>query len=500
MAKYGLDRYIVSIHLYAPLRYLIYLNPGNWRIRRRQFSQGKALRLALEELGPIFVKFGQMLSVRRDLLPPDIADELSKLQDDVPPFSSEMAKEIVRNVLKQPLEEVFYHFEEAPLASASIAQVHAATLLDGQDVVVKIRRPDIERQIHRDMKLIMALARLSERYSKEMRRLRPTGVVNEFKKTLEEELDFTYEAANASQLKRNFQDSKILHVPSVYWSLTHDAVMVQERIHGVPISDIDALKKHGVNLKRLAEIGVEIFFTQVFRDRFFHADMHPGNIFVDCTNPQEPSYIVVDFGIMGSLSPYDQRYLAENFLAFFKQDYRLVSELHINSGWVPRHTRVDEFESAIRMICEPIFDTPLKDISVALMLLRLFQVGRRFNMHIQPQLVLLQKTLFAIEGLGRRLCPELDLWKSAKPYLDEWLFNRLDPRNLFGKIKAKGPVFIEQLLEMPELVHEQLKHKRQAHIHEHCSFEKRYYLMNRMFIKGVTVGVILMGFIYVLGR
>lgn len=464
LAKYGLDKLILSIHLFSPLRFLIYLNPSNWYKRHQHYTRGIAIRKALEELGPLFVKFGQALSVRRDLLPEDIADALVYLQDRVPPFSGEIAKKKVEKVLAMPMDELFINFETTPLASASIAQVHAACLKDGKRVVVKIRRPGIKQAVERDIQLLKVLANLAERYWLESRRFRPKAVVEEFEKTLINELDFTHEAANASQLRRNFVNSTLLYVPEVYWPYTREKLLVLERIEGIPISDINTLKSKKVNIKRLAEIGVEIFFTQVFRDCFFHADMHPGNIFVAYTDPNDPYYVAVDFGIMGSLSPNDQRYLAENFLAFFNQDYRRVACLHVESGWVPPDTRIEEFEAAMRVVCEPIFERPLKDISVAQILLRLFQTGRRFKMEIQPQLVLLQKTLFAVEGLGRQLYPELDLWATAKPYLESWLKSQIGLKALFKKLQNHTPYLAEQLIELPGLLYDNLKYLKYERI------------------------------------
>ena len=391
-------------------------------------SRGERLRLALESLGPIFVKFGQMLSTRRDLFPDDIANELKRLQDQVPPFPGEQAEALIEESLGEPLEVLFAEFSREPLASASIAQVHTARLPDGQDVVVKVIRPGIERVMRQDMALMYLVARALNKVP-EARRLHPVEVVRDYETTLFDELDLTKEAANTSQLKRNFDKSPLLYVPSIHWPLTRHKVMVQERIHGVPVADIEALKAQGTDLKRLAERGVEIFFTQVFRDSFFHADMHPGNIFISRKHPWEPQYIAIDFGIVGSLTPEDQSYLARNLMAFFKRDYRRVAQLHIDSGWVPADTRVNEFEAAIRSVCEPIFERPLKDISFGQLLLRLFQTARRFNMEVQPQLVLLQKTLLNIEGLGRQLYPDLDLWSTGQPYLERWMRERMLPQN-----------------------------------------------------------------------
>ena len=451
LLRHGLDDIILATHLFRPIRAFANLAPWRW-FRTIEDPIGKRIRKALEDLGPIFVKFGQILSTRKDLLPDEVADELSRLQDQVPSFPGDQARRIVEEAYKKPLSKVFESFDENPLASASIAQVHAATLLDGQRVVVKIVRPNIIKVIERDIQLLYTVAELAERYWPDAKRLRPLEVVAEYEKTIIDELDLMREAGSASQLKRNFKSSSLLHVPEVNWPLTRKNVMVMERISGIPISDIGALKRSGIDLKKLAESGVEIFFTQVFRDSFFHADMHPGNIFVS----PEGQYLAVDFGIMGTLSPEDQRYLAENFLAFFRRDYRRVAELHVESGWVPKGTRVDEFESAIRTVCEPIFERPLKDISFGQLLLRLFQTARRFNMEIQPQLVLLQKTLLNIEGLGRQLYPELDLWQTAKPFLERWMSEQVGFRSLFKGIQNNAPQWAEKLPEIPLLLHKVL--------------------------------------------
>lgn len=466
LARRGLDELIFALHIFRPLRFLLYLAPWHW-FRSSRDPVAVRLRLALEDLGPIFVKFGQTLSTRRDLLPPDFAAELARLQDKVPPFSGALARELIEKSLGQPLDTVFARLDEQPLASASIAQVHAATLLNGDEVVVKVLRPGIDRIIRNDIDLLYLLAGLAQRYWSESRRLRPLEIVAEYEKTIFDELDLLREAANAAQLRRNFVDSELLYVPDVYWDYARRNVMVMERIEGVPISDTDALRARGVNFPVLAERGVEIFFTQVFRDNFFHADMHPGNIFVDCADPEAPHYIAVDFGIVGTLSPSDQRYLAENFLAFFNRDYHRVAELHVESGWVPEGTRVDEFESAIRTVCEPIFNRPLKDISFGQLLVRLFQTARRFNMEVQPQLVLLQKTLLNVEGLGRDLYPELDLWRTAKPFFEDWMHDQLGLRSLGKDIKNDMPMVINMLKDLPELLHDSLNQARRGELSVH---------------------------------
>jgi ubiquinone biosynthesis protein len=451
LVRNGLDEVILATHLFRPVRFLGYLAP--WHRIVRKTPRAVRIRKTLEDLGPIFVKFGQILSTRRDLLPEDIAGELALLQDRVAPFDGKLACTLVERAFHRPLGQVFARFDAEPLASASIAQVHAAALNSGEDVVVKVLRPGIENVIRRDVSLLYTVAGLAERYWSEGRRLRPREVVAEFEKTIYDELDLLREAANASQLRRNFSDSGLLRVPEVYWPYCHRNVMTMERIYGIPVNDLDALRKAGVDLKALSERGVEIFFTQVFRHNFFHADMHPGNIFVS----PEGQYMAVDFGIMGTLSVQDQRYLAENFLAFFRRDYRRVAELHVESEWVPASTRVDEFEAAIRSVCEPIFERPLKDISFGQLLLRLFQTARRFNMEIQPQLVLLQKTLLSIEGLGRQLYPDLDLWQTAKPFLERWMSEQVGARAFAGRLRHSLPEWSERLPEIPVLLHRTLQ-------------------------------------------
>jgi ubiquinone biosynthesis protein len=453
LVKHGLDEIVWRTHLFRPLAWLGRLLAFG---RRRQ-PLGLRLRKALEELGPVFVKFGQALSVRPDLLPPDIAAELAKLQDQVPPFAGEEAAAVLAAAFGRPVEQVFPEFERTPLAAASIAQVHAARLPQGQAVVVKILRPNVAALIQRDVEVLYAIAALAEKYWTEAHRLHPIEVVAEFERTLAVELDLMREAANAAQLKRNFAGSDLLYVPEIYWDYCRPNVLTIERIFGTQVDDIEALRAAGTDIRRLAENGVEIFFTQVFRHNFFHADMHPGNIFVDVTNPAQPKYVAVDFGIVGSLDERDQHYLAENFLAFFRRDYRRVATLHVASSWVPAGTRVDELEAAVRAVCEPIFNKPLKDISFGLVLLRLFQTARQFNMEVQPQLVLLQKTLLAIEGLGRQLYPELDLWQTAKPVLEDWMRERHDPRTRLKQLVAAWPEISEDLAMLPRVLHRALR-------------------------------------------
>jgi ubiquinone biosynthesis protein len=452
LVRHGFDDFISATHLYRPFRLALYLVPWTWFARDRGLPRGARLRLALEELGPIFVKFGQALSTRPDLLPADIATELAKLQDQVPPFPGATARALIATAYGRSPDEVFETFEENALAAASIAQVHAATLRGGAKVVVKVLRPGMSEVIGRDLEVLHALAGLAERYWADGRRLRPVEVVREYQKTILDELDLMREAANAAQLKRNFAASDLLYVPEVYWDYCRGNVIVMERIYGIPISDVARLRSLKTNIARLAENGVEIFFTQVFRHNFFHADMHPGNIFVIADDPEHPRYAAVDFGIVGTLSPRDQYYLAENFLAFFERDYHRVAKLHVDSGWVPAETRVDELESAVRTVCEPIFNKPLKDISFGQVLLRLFETARRFNMEIQPQLILLQKTLLNIEGLGRQLYPELDLWKTAQPILRDWMRERVSGRAIMERLRTQLPDLAEAVKTLPQLV------------------------------------------------
>lgn len=435
------------------IKILSYLLPYNWFSVNRCDSRGVRLRCALEELGPIFVKFGQVLSTRSDLIPEDILLELIKLQDAVPPFPFPQAKRIIEEAFGQNIDDLFLQFSETPLASASIAQVHVATRRDGREIVVKVIRPNIAKIIRRDIALMYCLAKLLEQYHADAKKLCLVNVVSEFEKVLLSELDLTREAANASQLKRNFLGEKNIYIPEVYWDMTHKNVLVMERISGIQINDIDALKANGVDLQWLAKSGIEIFFTEVLRDSFFHADMHPGNIFIAPSEHGQPAkIIIIDFGIMGSLSEFDQRYLAENFMAFLERDYRKVAQLHIESGWVPNKTRVDEFESAIRTVCEPLFDRPLKEISLGNLLLHLFQTARQFDMVILPQLLLLQKTLVNIEGLGRQLDPEIDIWETAQPVFERWINNRISVKRLIKGVQGNLPRWLDSLPDLPHTV------------------------------------------------
>ena len=451
LVRHRLDDFVRATHLYRPLRFVFFVSPWTWFQRGSDLTRGARLRLALEELGPIFVKFGQALSTRRDLLPTDIADELAKLQDAVPPFPGAIARAMIERSYGEPLDTRLRDFDQVPLAAASIAQVHGATLADGRAVIVKVLRPGMKDMLALDLEVMFTLAGLAQRWWPPSRRLKPFEIVREYQKTILDELDLMREAANASQLKRNFAGSALLYVPEVYWEHCRTDVLVMERIHGVPIGDIARLRELGTDFRRLAENGVEIFFTQVFRHNFFHADMHPGNIFVLLDDPAMPRYAAVDFGIVGTLDLRDQRYLAENFLAVFDRDYRRVATLHVQSGWVPADTRVDEMESAVRTICEPIFDRPLKEISFGTVLLRLFEALRRFNGQIQPQLLLLQKTLLNVEGLGRQLYPELDIWQTASPVLRQWMRDRLRPRNVLRELRRGLPDALEILKALPPL-------------------------------------------------
>lgn len=451
-AEYGLQEFLAGSRLERRLAWLRVVSPWTWFVPRHSGSRGERLRLALETLGPIFIKFGQALSTRRDLLPPDLADELAKLQDRVPPFPVDEARQRIEAALGAPVGELFAEFETEPLGAASLAQVHGAVLKTGEAVVVKVLRPGMRERIVQDLELMYAVAGIVATGSDDGRRLRPVEVVSEYEKTVLDELDLMREAGNAAQLRRQFLGSPIIHVPAVYWDLCRVDVMVMERVHGVQISDIAKLRELGTDFKKLGEYGVEIFFTQVFKHNFFHADMHPGNIFVDVTDPQNPRYAAIDFGIVGTLDTRDQHYLAANFLAFFDRDYRRVAQLHVDSGWVPPDTRIDELESAVRTVCEPIFNKPLSEISFGQVLLRLFETARRFRMEVQPQLILLQKTLLNIEGLGRQLYPELDLWQTAQPILRQWMKEHLSPLAVLRSWRQQAPDVLEALKGAPAVL------------------------------------------------
>jgi len=489
--RFGLDEFLLAHArvrwLRVPLNFLLFF-------RNNKTPRAVRLRLALEALGPIFVKFGQMLSTRRDLMPVDIADELARLQDQVPPFPSAQAIAILEANYGKPLSAVFQSFESLPVASASVAQVHFAVLPDGRAAAVKILRPGIAAIIEHDIALLKVAADLLEKVWADGRRLKPKLVVNEFEKYLNDELDLTREAANASQLKRNFASSKLLLVPEMYWDFCSNNVIVMERMIGTPVSQVDKLRNDGVNIAKLAADGVEIFYTQVFRDGFFHADMHPGNVQVAA----DGRYIALDFGIMGTLTDTDKHYLAQNFLAFFQRDYKRVAEVHIESGWAPADTRVDELEAAIRAVCEPIFDRPLREISFGKVLLRLFQTSRRFGIEIQPQLVLLQKTLLNIEGLGRQLDPELDLWQTAKPWLEHWMSEQVGWRGLLKSLRAEAPHYFTLLPQLPRLLHQRLHEKNSRADLDHTMQQLLVQQKRRNTLLLVIVGVLVVQMVWLL--
>jgi ubiquinone biosynthesis protein len=452
--RFGLDELVLSSFQRPWIRLLTRIVSVG---RNLKAPRGERLREALEGLGPIFVKFGQVMSTRRDLLPPDIADELARLQDRVPPFDSAIAVAIIEKSFGRPLDRIFASFEHTPIASASIAQVHFATLPNGREVAVKVLRPNMLPAIEKDLALMHMMAGWVEGASADGKRLKPREVVGEFDKYLHDELDLLREAANAAQLRRNMQNLDLVMIPEMVWDFCMPDVMVMERMKGVPISQVQRLRDAGVDMKKLARDGVTIFFTQVFRDGFFHADMHPGNIQVSLAPETFGRYISLDFGIVGTLTEVDKEYLAQNFSAFFQRDYKRVAELHLESGWVPPETRVDELEAAIRACCEPYFDRPLREISLGLVLMRLFQTSRRFHVEIQPQLVLLQKTLLNIEGLGRELDPDLDLWSTAKPFLEKWMLEQVGPEKLMAQLKAEAPSYAKLLPGLPRLLAQYLK-------------------------------------------
>ena len=486
--SFGLDEFLLA---HDRLRWL--RSPINRLLFMRNVNSPRAVRLrqALESLGPIFDKFGQMLSTRRDLIPADLADELAKLQDRVPPFASRLALERLEQSYGKPLSDVFRQFDETPVASASVAQVHFAELHDGREVAVKILRPGIARTITHDIALLKVAAGLLEWGWADGKRLKPREVIAEFEKHLFDELDLTREAANGSQLRRNFADSRLLRVPEMYWDYCNNDVMVMERMYGMPVSQVDDLRAAGVDIPRLAANGVEIFYTQVFRDGFFHADMHPGNVQV----APDGRYIALDFGIMGTLTDVDKHYLAQNFIAFFRRDYKRVAEVHIESGWAPKDTRVDELESAIRAVCEPIFDRPLREVSFGRVLLRLFQTSRRFGIEIQPQLVLLQKTLLNIEGLGLQLDPELDLWKTAKPWLERWMSEQVGWRGFLRALKDEAPHYATLLPQLPRMLHQRLQDAPQIEVAMRALLAQQ---QRRNALLTVIVGILLLQTVWLL--
>jgi ubiquinone biosynthesis protein len=488
LAKHGIDRIVFSTHWFRPFWFLIFLNPWNW-FRPTDENRGVAIRCAMEELGPIFVKFGQLLSTRYDLLPTDIISELTRLQDSVPPFPTCEARAIIEKNLGKPIEMLFMHFDDEPLAAASIAQIHTAILFNGKSVVIKILRPNIQKKIKQDIDLLYALASMAE-YHPTLRRLKPKAIVREFETTLLDEVDLQREAGNASQLRRNFAQSPLLYIPEVYWEYTGHNVMVMERIDGIPIINRQALLENQINLQKLAENGLEIFFTQVFRDAFFHADMHPGNIFVSRKNPENPQYICVDFGIIGTLTDKDKRYIAENLLAFFHRDYRRIAELHMESRWIDSGVRVERFESAIRAVSEPIFEKPLREISFGRVMLNLIETARAFNLNIQPQLILLQKTLLSVEGLARYLYPDLDLWTTAKPFLERWVKEQIGFKAFVHSTQKQLPFLVEHLPEFPKLLYHFLTTYDQTSRHPPLSPKKhrRFFLPVSCFIIGGALG------------
>lgn len=497
LIKYGLDEIIFATHLFRPVRYLFYIFPWNW-FGRTKGPRAQRMRLMLEELGPIYVKLGQILSTRRDLMPEDIANEFAKLQDAVAPFSGKIARKIIEDAYECDLDEVFLTFDETPLASASVAQVHCATLKDGRDFIIKVLRPDIEILIRKDLSLLYLLAEKAEKYYRKGKALRFTGVVKEFEKTLLNELDLQREAANASQLRRNFISEERYYVPEINWKLTRRNVLAMERVSGISVRDIDALKAGGIDLRWLAEYGVEVFFTQVFRDNFFHADMHPGNIFVGPAEAGQPSLVkVIDFGIMCSLTEFDQRYLAENFIAFLNRNYHRVAALHIESGWVPKGTRLDELESAIRTVCEPLLDRPMHEISFGELLQRLLQIARSFNVEIMPQLIMLQKTIINIEGIGRQLYPELDLWKTARPQLERWMDERIGVRGLLKGAKLNIPRLLDRLPDLPNTAIDVLDRINDGKIEMENKSEEIHHLREEMKVynRSTVLAVVGSGFL-----
>jgi len=465
--RYGLDELVLTSLQKPWLRVLARVVSVG---RNLDAPRGQRLREALERLGPIFVKFGQVLSTRRDLLPPDIADELAWLQDRVPPFPSKVAIATIERAFRRPVGDIFVEFDETPVASASIAQVHFATVraTDGtvREAAVKVLRPGMRDIIEKDLALMAMMAGWVEGLSADGKRLKPREVVAEFDKYLHDELDLVREAANSAQLRRNMEPLKLVLIPEMFWDFCHPEVIVMERMKGVPIAQLDRLRAAGIDIPKLARDGVTIFFTQVFRDGFFHADMHPGNIQVSLEAETFGRYVSLDFGIIGTLTESDKEYLAQNFVAFFRRDYKRVAELHLESGWVPVGTRIDELEAAIRTVCEPYFDRPLKEISLGMVLMRLFQTSRRFHVEIQPQLVLLQKTLLNIEGLGRQLDPELDLWNTAKPFLERWMSEQIGPRKLFEQLRAEAPRYAKLLPQLPRLMHDFLENRPADHRRE----------------------------------
>ena len=487
LARYRVDELVLHSGWFYSFRFIAYFNPMRY-VSRKKLTRGERLRLALEQLGPIFVKFGQLLSTRRDLLPLDIANELANLQDQVKPFSGKVAKKIIEENLNKPITEIFKDFNEEALASASIAQVHAVTLLNGKDAVVKVLRPNVKKQIESDLEVLNFMARLAHYFLPNSKKIRPQEIISEFEMSLRGELDLMQEAANATTLRRNFIASNLLYIPEIYWDFCQKNVMVMERIYGIPANDIEDLRMHRCNLKELAEHLIEIFFTQVFKYNFFHADLHPGNLFVSLLNPGQ--LIAVDFGIVSSLSENDRRYIAENLLAFFHRDYRKVAELHIEAGWVESGVRTSEFEAAIRAVSEPVFEKPLKEISMGQLIMNLIRIARSFNIQIQPQLILLQKTLLTVEGLGRQLDPDLDLWSTAKPFLEKWLREQIGTKAFIKKVKENLPFWLEKLPDMPDLIYKTMLNIQESNRSTPVIMKEKKFSFQTLF-SGLCCGLIL---------
>jgi ubiquinone biosynthesis protein len=500
LIRYQLDVFFVESDLLKPLRWVFLISPSLWFRKKTKLRKGERLRLALEDLGPLYVKFGQSLSTRPDLLPEDIASELSKLQDKVPPFSGEDAEQEIFNAFGKKPEEIFADFDKEAFASASIAQAHLATLQSGEEVVVKILRPNIWEAIEKDMEILFLFARLLENYSDESKRLKPMEVVKDYQTSVMHELDLLREAANCSQIGRNWEGSEIIKVPKIYKDYCKTNVLVQERIHGIPISDVQELKTAGVDLKKLATNGVRIFFTQVFHHNLFHADMHPGNVFVDISDPDKPMYAAVDFGIVGSLDDLDRRYLALSFSAFFEKDYKSIASNFLAAGWVPSETRLDTFEASIRTVCEPIADKPLEEISFGQVLISLFQTAREFKMENQPQLVQLEKTLLNIEGLGRQLYPKLDIVAAAKPVISEWREQQTDLKTILTKLQQDAPEIRKTIEELPSLAKRVINSQSNNQSNEEFfnQFSKTVY-KSLLGIAVMLTGGILLGLEIVLG-
>lgn len=486
--KYGLDRALLRLSFLRALRWTAWFNPFYWQIKRKNLGRGERLRLALEELGPLFVKLGQLLSTRRDLLPDDLVLELSKLQDRVPPFDSKIAIATIEAELGQSITTIFDSFSETALASASIAQVHEARLKTGEEVVVKVLRPNIEIEVSQDISLLYSLAKVLEYVSKSARRIHLKDLISELARTLKSELDLIQEAANASQLRREFKDSPLVYIPKIYWDFTRTRVMVTERIYGIPVNQPELLIEKGFDLASVAKRGVELFYIQVFEHGFFHADMHPGNLFIAHQPVQAPRWILIDFGIVGTLSKDNQHYLAANFLAFIDRDYRRVAELHLESKWVPQHVRVDVLETAIRSVCEPLFELPQNRVSLGQTLLRLIQIARQFKMEVMPEMLLLQKTLVSIEGVARQLDPDIDMWKISRPILEKWMRGQIGIRSLLRRLRFELPVITERLPELPQLIYQVLK-KQEQQVEKVIIKEKNYLLSTVLFGFGLLAGI-----------